>query len=325
MPNVLDRLPRAEQFEFATVGVLHTAAALYAFAAFSYASYVIFENSLLAIAVGLPFATFLFSLDRLLVLRVRRQAPLLSRLLSELPPLALATLMALSVSPLLELRLLSKDVDQYLRGGDTLSLERLNQRIAGLEVELRALTEQLNVAEIEVKERLASYLSELDGRQGLPGFGPAAMAKLQLFREAQRELTEQRQRLQEPSVSKRRDLAELQSRRAYMTSDDPKARPTLLERFGALMSLSAGDRRVMRIRTVLQIMFFAAFAMPVFSRLLSRRGAYEDAVHRQREFELTQKHPATRTDEIAETARRVFDAALESSELNPRRQKAALL
>ena len=112
--EILKSCPRSEHIKHIGIGATIFLTATLALFSGGYALYTIFDNLLVALLFGLVWALVIFNLDRLIVSSMRKTGSIGKQLLTAVPRLLLAFLIAIVISKPIEIRLLETKINKVL-------------------------------------------------------------------------------------------------------------------------------------------------------------------------------------------------------------------
>lgn len=293
--NALAHRPNYERQRAAAVGASVLLTGLFAFVSATYVGYLIFRSRAASVAVGLSWAAVIFTLDRFLLLSVRRPS---DRRLSPMervretrlafvatiPRLVLAAVIALPIAIPLQLRLFEREIDEELVRRRAEAIAQARSEAEGMFPERRTLeakNAELEVRVIEKEKRVDDLLDAMLGE-------PSGSLTGRVFEERRRAYVQGRSDLEDLRRTTKQQIAENNDRlSAIRRAVDERqsdvflslrvGSPTFLARLDAMNSLKERNRAIARMSTMLLALFIVIQIMPVITQLLT-------STHRNAEF-----------------------------------------
>jgi hypothetical protein len=291
---ILKRCP-TEASKYVGIGGTILFTGLFAGISASYALYTVFRVEWIAIAFGMFWGAMIFNLDRFIVSSMKKRNGFFREAGMALPRLGLAILLALVISKPLELKIFEREI---LRIIDLQKAEQaFNSKVAVFQnfPEIEEAQGQIDRLQQEIREKEAfrnqkqqEYDLERFGVQssatsGVPGIGRNARMKEQQLADAQKDLEQTRAR-NLASI----DLLNSRIRQLYeqREQDFDNQRETIetydgfAARIDALSVLTQQSRAVYLANLFIILLFIAVETAPIFVKLISPRGPYDDLLEK---------------------------------------------
>ena len=288
--NLLQKTP-TESNKYLGIGATVFFTGIFAAWAGFYALYTVFQSWSIALFFALLWGTMIFNLDRFIVSSMRKKEQGWSEWKLALPRLVLALLLALVISKPLELKLFEREINRKL---DEQKIEFIKQskdslakgfpEIQALENEKEALREEVNQARAYRDKLQLEYDAERFGEKtastsGKVGLGTNAKKKEQQLDAAQEDLK---------ALSARNDMrmqeldVQIEEFRAKRQLEFEKQVPGIdgfdgfAARMDGLAKLTEESEAMATAELFLVLLFIAIETAPIFVKLISTRGPYDE-------------------------------------------------
>ncbi|MFM2250154.1 MAG: hypothetical protein RLZZ358_1081 [Bacteroidota bacterium] len=288
--NLLQKTP-TESNKYLGIGATVFFTGIFAALAGFYALYTVFQSWSIALFFALLWGTMIFNLDRFIVSSMRKKEQGWSEWKLALPRLVLALLLALVISKPLELKLFEREINRKL---DEQKIEFIKQskdslakgfpEIQALETEKEALREEVNQARAYRDKLQLEYDAERFGEKtastsGKVGLGTNAKKKEQQLDAAQEDLK---------ALSARNDMrmqeldVQIEEFRAKRQLEFEKQVPGIdgfdgfAARMDGLAKLTEESEAMATAELFLVLLFIAIETAPIFVKLISTRGPYDE-------------------------------------------------
>jgi len=288
--NLLQKTP-TESNKYLGIGATVFFTGIFAALAGFYALYTVFQSWSIALFFALLWGTMIFNLDRFIVSSMRKKEQGWSEWKLALPRLVLALLLALVISKPLELKLFEREINRKL---DEQKIEFIKQskdslakgfpEIQALENEKEALREEVNQARAYRDKLQLEYDAERFGEKtastsGKVGLGTNAKKKEQQLDAAQEDLK---------ALSARNDMrmqeldVQIEEFRAKRQLEFEKQVPGIdgfdgfAARMDGLAKLTEESEAMATAELFLVLLFIAIETAPIFVKLISTRGPYDE-------------------------------------------------
>ena len=288
--SLLRRSP-TESSKYVGIGATVFFTGLLAALAGGYALFTVFQSIWIATFFGLLWGALIFNLDRFIVSSMRKNGNLAGEWKIAVPRLVLALLLALVISKPLELKLFEREINRKL---DEQKIEFIKQskdslakgfpEIQALETEKGVLKEEVNQARGYRDKLQQEYDAERFGEKkastsGKVGLGTNAKKKEQQLDAAQEDLKvlsiRNEERIQELDV-------QIEEFRAKQQLEFEKQVPGidgfdgLAARMDGLAKLTEQSEAMATAELFLVMLFIAIETAPIFVKLISARGPYDE-------------------------------------------------
>lgn len=258
-----------------------------------YALYTIFQSFIPAICFGILWGLMIFNLDRFIVSSMRKNNRAWDEWKMALPRLIFAGLIAVVISKPLELKIFEREINRKLDEKKITLLENTKSAISSQYTEIDKIEVQKDSLKRQIDEALAyrnelqdAYDKERFGEKtgytsGIVGLGSNAKKREQQLDAAQNELDEIRLGHQsridklDESISDllaKRDQAIEQAEPGIANYDG------LTARLEALSLLTSESKAIKTASLFFILLFIAVETAPIFVKLLSKRGPYDDLI-----------------------------------------------
>ena len=288
--SLLKRAP-TESNKYVGIGATVFFTGLLAALAAGYALFTVFQSVWPAIFFGILWGLMIFNLDRFIVSSMRKKENAWAEWKLASPRLVLAVLLALVISKPLELKMFEREINRKMDEKKTefiaqskINLAKGFPEIQDLEGKIDTLKSELITAEAFRNQVQKAYDAErfgekTSGTSGIVGLGTNAKKKEQQLDAAQLALDDLRKRNQV-----RIDTLEAQIREfiALRQAEFEKQQPGiegfdgLAARMDALSSLTDESSAMALANIFIMLLFIAIETAPIFVKLVSQRGPYDD-------------------------------------------------
>lgn len=273
--------------KFFGIGLIILMTGLMAFISGSYAFYAVFSNAWLAAAFGLFWGTLIFFLDWYLVSSLKKENKPQKEILMSIPRIILALFLAIVISKPLELKLFEKEIDSEIASMQQLknidykkNLDQEFYEIEALQEENRKMNIEINNA-IEIRNKLFTMtIKEAEGTSGTGkvGRGPVYEEKKMELENSDKQLEELKSRLIPLIEENNIQIADLRNARKNRVNSNQIITENydgFLARMEAFGVLTDKSKRVNLISTFILILFICIESAPLFVKLISSRGPYD--------------------------------------------------
>ena len=287
---ILKRTP-TESNKYLGIGATVFFTGVLAAIAAGYALFTVFQNLVPAIFFGLLWGLMIFNLDRFIVSSMRKRENAWAEWKLAIPRLVLAVLLALVISKPLELKMFEREINRKLDEKKTEFIAQSKANLAKgfpeiqeLEAKIDTLKSEVSQAEVFRDQLQKEYDAErfgekTSGTSGIVGLGTNAKKKEQQLDAAQLALDDLRKRNQV-----RIDTLEAQIREfmALRQAEFEKQQPGiegfdgLAARMDALATLTEESQAMAMANIFIMLLFIAIETAPIFVKLISTRGPYDE-------------------------------------------------
>lgn len=260
-----------------------------------YALYTVFDSVLSAWIFGAIWGAMIFNLDRFIVSSMKKRNNVWQELKVASPRLILAVLLALVISKPLELKIFEKEINRKIDAKKTeeaikakKSINKGFPEITELENKILALKKENKEKETFRNQKQQEYDFERFGQKtsgttGIPGIGTNAMKKEVQLNEAESDLKETVKHNQVKIDHYEKEIKELYASRQQ---EFKKQKPNidqydgLAARIEALGILSSESEAMNLANIFIILLFIAIETSPIFVKLISARGPYDDLLEK---------------------------------------------
>jgi hypothetical protein len=332
--ELLKKCP-SETAKYTGIGATIFFTGVFALLSASYALYTVFDNVWAAIPFGLVWGLMIFNLDRFIVSSMRKEGRFGRELAMATPRIVLAILISIVIARPLELKIFDKEISPELV---VMEQEKYAEQEAGLKArfipyqdsirtQIASLKEEI-VAKAKVRDNLLRIAQEeADGTGGSRrrNLGPIYKVKKADADRVEKELAE----LTAQNNGRISSLEELQRNNSIQMNTEMGAleRSRLngpAARMEALDRITAGSSAIFLAHWFILLLFIAIETAPVFVKLISPKGPYDNLLRIAehgfivQETETTARATAeskTRSHDLPETERTFIGNRLDA-ELN---------
>jgi hypothetical protein len=292
--NLLKSCP-TESSKYVGIGATVFFTGVLAAVSSGYALYTVFESFWGSFFFGLVWGGMIFNLDRFIVCSMKKRGDFWQEFKVAIPRLFLAILLALVISKPLELKIFEKEINRKIdskKSEETIKAKTaINNgfpEITELEKKIEALKNEIVTKETYRNQKQQEYDFERFGKKtagttGIPGIGTNALKKEIQLNEAETDLKQ--------TVSRNRpkiDQYEIDIKQLYLSRDTEfsKQKPNidkydgLAARIDALGVLSSESSAMNLANIFLILLFIAIETSPIFVKLISAKGPYDDLLEK---------------------------------------------
>ena len=288
--SILKRSP-TESNKYIGIGATVFFTGVLAALAAGYALFTVFESIWPAIFFGFLWGMMIFNLDRFIVSSMRKKENTWSEWKLAIPRLVLAILLALVISKPLELKMFEREINRKLdeKKIEMIATSKLNLAKGFPEIQELEIQKDSLKSEVQKAERFrAQVQSEYDaerfgektsGSSGIVGLGTNAKKKEQQLDAAQVAFDELRKRNQiridtlDAQIREFTTLRQLEFEKQQAGIDGFDG---LAARMDALDLLTKESAAMALANVFIILLFIAIETAPIFVKLISPRGPYDD-------------------------------------------------
>jgi hypothetical protein len=289
--NLLKRCP-TESSKYVGIGATVFFTGVLAAISAGYALYTVFESFWGSFFFGLVWGGMIFNLDRFIVCSMKKRGDFWQEFKVAIPRLLLAFLLALVISKPLELKIFEKEINNKIDQQKTVLATNAKKSIANSFPEIDELEKKKTALknEIDEKQKSFNYLTneankEADGTggSGHPNKGPIYQVKAAAANKAETDLEETKAR-NNPTIS--RYVKEIEELTVLRDSAFIHQQPNidkydgLAARIDALGVLSSESNAMSLANIFLILLFIAIETSPIFVKLISAKGPYDDLLEK---------------------------------------------
>lgn len=254
----------------------------------SYAFFTIFENPYLAVAFGLFWGVLIFFFDWYLVASLRKENRFIKELVTAAPRIILALFLAVVISRPLELKLFESEINGQLEKMNQQKLNDYKNIVENNFSEIQFLEKQNEKHQKTIDELLEKrntlfqlVIEEAEGRSPTSaiGKGPVYKEKKAEYDQLNKIYEEEKARLYPviaANIKKLNELKQQQNTQLKTGGETMKKATGFLARLDAYNQLSKENRGIRLTGWFILFMFICIETGPMFVKLISRRGAYDE-------------------------------------------------
>lgn len=276
-----------------------------------YALWTVFREPWAAVLFGLVWGLMIFNLDRYIVSSMKKRERFGQELWMAMPRIILAVLIAVVISKPLELQIFDREIQAELvlmeqakfKAQEDKVKERYQGRTQELAGRLQALQQQIDVQMARRDTLMLLAQQEADGTGGsrVKNLGPIYKAKKADADSATAALT----RLQHQYAGLQQELAAQDSTTATAVAQLKRGSlDGLASRLDALGTLTQTSAPIRWANWFIMLLFIAIETAPVFVKLISPRGPYDDLLE-QHEYAFIMHKKEKKAILSAETEERI--------------------
>jgi hypothetical protein len=288
--SILKRAP-TESNKYIGIGATVFFTGVLAAIAAGYALFTVFESIWPALFFGILWGMMIFNLDRFIVSSMRKKENAGTEWKLAIPRIVLAVLLALVISKPLELKMFEREINRKLdvKKTEMIATSKLNlakgfPEIQALEVQKDSLKAELAKSESFRDQVQGEYDAErfgerISGTSGIVGLGTNAKKKEQQLDAAQVALEELRKRNQiriDTLDTQIRDFTVLRQLEFEKQQAGIDGFDGLAARMDALDLLTKESAAMALANVFIMLLFIAIETAPIFIKLISPRGPYDD-------------------------------------------------
>lgn len=316
---MLRRAP-AEMNKYAGIGATIFFTGLLAALSGGYALWTVFHQSWAAVLFALVWGLMIFNLDRYIVSSMKKRDKFPQELWMALPRIILAVLIAVVISKPLELQIFDKEIQaeliimeqQKFKAQEDKVQERYQARSQEIKARMQALQIEINQQAARRDTLMLLAQQEADGTGGsrIRNLGPIYKAKKADADSAGVALTALQQRHQALG----RELAQVDSTiAANITQLKRSSIDGFASRLDALGTLTKNSEPIRWANWFIMLLFVAIETAPVFVKLISPRGPYDDLLE-QHEYSFIMHKKERKAMLTMDTDERIAKRTAESEE-----------
>lgn len=284
--EILKRCP-TETSKYTGIGATIFFTGVFAFLAASYALYTVFDNFWSATAFGIVWGLMIFNLDRFIVSSMRKEGKIGREFFMATPRLILAILISVIIARPLELKIFEKEIAPELivmeqekyAVQEGLLAERFVPYQDSIRARIGSLKSEITDKAARRDELLRIAQEEADGTGGSRrrNLGPIYKVKKADAERAEKELTELTSLNQERIASLETLLAaNIRTMNTELASLERSRLNGPAARMEALDRITQSSNAIFWAHWFIMFLFIAIETAPVFVKLISPRGPYDN-------------------------------------------------
>lgn len=253
-----------------------------------YAFYMVFQSIGLATIFGLFWGILIFFMDWYLVSSLKKEKKKGQEFAMAFPRILLAVFIAIVVARPIEMKLFEKEIDLQVQKSQLAEREKQKKEIVSQFNEIKSLKKENDSLQAYLQRkatrrntRYKEMIAEAEGRSpvGVVGKGPVYKEKQEEYQLAKQELKAERTRVLPIIEANRERIAQLNRQKDELTATNQViiARANgFLSRLSALHQLQQNKTMVRWASLFILLLFIAIETSPVFVKLISARGPYDE-------------------------------------------------
>ncbi|MBE9142238.1 DUF4407 domain-containing protein [Planktothrix mougeotii] len=285
-----------DRAKYASIGAIVLFISTLASFSMGYAIFVVFENIILSVVLGLLWGWGIRSLDRLFIISIKKKyranfgeylVGSVVQTITALPRLGLALVLGLVISKPLEIQIFNKELEAEIAKVNEVEIKNLRKKLyddemRALDIEKKRLENDIKLENEKRDKAHNEYICETRGTcgTGKPNEGPVA---LEIKKEVKR-IDENIAKLgrQQQEVQQKIDEANnrLNKKIQQLKSKDDGA-DGLLKRIKTLENLGRVDPDIANINFFVTLIFILLETSPIFVKILSGYGPYDAIIERE--------------------------------------------
>lgn len=284
--NLLQKCP-TESSKYLGIGATIFFTGLFAAMSGAYALYTVFDSILISIFFGLIWGLMIFNLDRYIVSSMRKEGRFLKEFALAVPRILLAVLISIVIAKPLELKVFDKEIqpelivmeqeayarqEEQLRSRFTPLLDSLKRQVSGLKGEILSMTQKRD-------ELVRIAQEEADGTGGSRqrNLGPIYRVKKANADAAEVELMQFTRENGKRIQYLEENIAAMDSSMTAQINALEKSKINgMAARMEALSRIVQDSSAVTWAHWFIILLFIAIETAPVFVKLISRKGPYDN-------------------------------------------------
>ena len=284
--EILKRCP-SETAKYTGIGATVFFTGVFAFLSASYALYTVFDNSFTAIAFGVVWGLMIFNLDRFIVSSMRKEGRSGREFAMAIPRLVLAVLISVVIARPLEIKIFEKEIAPELivmeqekyAAQETQLMERFVPYQDSLRSQISLLKEEIYAKAAKRDELARIAQEEADGTGGSRrrNLGPIYKVKKADADKSENELLELTQRNQGQIAGLEALLsANVNTMNNELQSLERSPLNGPAARIEALDRMTNESKAIFWAHWFILLLFIAIETAPVFVKLISPKGPYDN-------------------------------------------------
>jgi hypothetical protein len=277
--QILRQCSVLEGHKYVLLGIFVFSIGLLAGFSGGYVWYVAFQSLCVALLFGLLWGAAIYSLYRLIVSTIKKEASLSRQWMQAMPRFLLALVLSVVIAKPLELRIFNPEIDRILadekrneairiEGLFDLNIKKIDERIAGIKAETESL--------FNIRERLyQEYRCECDGAcgTGKSGRGSECERKEQKYQQIDAEYQTLKTENDGLIAQLSGEMGQLNARKQGELDKQAALRSD-----GLLARLSAAQELPILPGFLIALFIFMLGIAPVLFKVLAQRGSYDEAL-----------------------------------------------
>lgn len=292
--SLLKRCP-TESSKYVGIGATVLFTGILAAISAGYALYTVFQSYWGSFFFALLWGSMIFNLDRFIVSSIKKRGEFWQEFKMAIPRLVLAIILALVISKPLELKIFEKEINRKIDSKKSEELIKAKKALNDGFPEIREREKNIVTLmdEIESKELFRNqkqqeydferFGTKTSGTTGIAGIGTNAKKKETQLNEAESDLKKTIARNQ-PKIDQLeieiKRLNSLKEKEFFNQKPNIDNYDGLAARIDALSVLSSESSSINLANIFLVLLFIAIETAPIFVKLISAKGPYDDLLER---------------------------------------------
>jgi len=275
---------------FFGIGMIVFLTGVMAFLSGSYAFYTVFEDVYMAAAFGVFWGVLIFFFDWYLVASLRKEKRFFRELITASPRIILALFLAVVISRPIELKLFESEIEGQM---DKMSQQKFNNykdivgesydEILVLKKQNTKMESTINKLLIQRNDLFQLFVEEAEGRSptGKLGKGPVYKEKKSEYNKINEIYEQEKSRfypLIDANNKRIAEMSKLQANQLKSGNEKLERSTGFLARIEAYGQLAKENDGIKYTGWFILLMFMCIETGPMFVKLISRRGAYDELI-----------------------------------------------
>lgn len=274
--TILQRCPSSERNKYASIGATVFFTGVLASLSGGYALYTVFNNTAIALGLGIFWGTLVFNLDRFIVSTIKKSEQKYGQVKQVIPRLLLAIFLAIVISKPLELKIFEQEINEQMHYTGIQKTEKANrvyeEKIKSKSQSIQLLNEKTEERFTQREKYYEDYKCECEGTCGTKarGVGSECTRKQEKYLKADKEYLELKTQ-NEVQIRTIEQEIQLLKKQQKEYGEELKASFAngLMARLNALHELPSGPS------WAIVLLLICIEIAPVFAKLLSPFGPYD--------------------------------------------------
>jgi len=257
----------------------------------SYAFYTVFNNQWIALGFGIFWGILIFFFDWFLVSSLRKENKFYKEFLMASPRLVLAIFLAVVISRPLELKLFESEINGQIEKMNQQEFNQYKSLVSTSFNEIDQLSAQNKLWQDKVNQLFDQrnvlfnlLIEEAEGRSPVNavGKGPVYREKKAEYDKINQIYEEEKNRLYPMIDANNKKIAQLSEKKSNRLEDGGqllRSATGFLARINAYRELGAENAGIKYTGLFILLMFICIETGPIFVKLISKRGAYDELIN----------------------------------------------
>lgn len=281
----------SEKDKYASIGAVVLSTAILASLSGGYAIFTIFESKIIASAIGLFWGSFIFNIDRMFILSMKKDENnnILQIILVAAPRIVLGVFLGLLISKPIELRLFSKQIYRIYYEEQILDKKmKLNKDTSELTRKNEELQNKINAIQQQCEDAKQLMNKELTGTGGSNEKGDGDIYKelKRQYNECQEKInkelnTTQNRQIFDLIISNNKKIKLINEKIATIDIKDKSLNigsPSIFEQAVIFHNLAKNDSFIFVINIFITGLFVLIEISPILAKIFAPYGSYDTAI-----------------------------------------------